>query len=92
LPVSPPPLTEAQRQPRHWRRVQRWTALCLVFWALLTFTVSWNARTWRFEFFGWPFGFWWAAQGAMLVFLALVALYAWVMHRIDVEHQLDEED
>jgi putative solute:sodium symporter small subunit len=39
-----------------------------------------------------PFSFWWGAQGAMLVDLALVVLYAWATHRMDLAHGLDEED
>jgi putative solute:sodium symporter small subunit len=36
-----------------------------------------------FGFFGWPFSFWVAAQGALLVFLAIIGVYAWVMNRMD---------
>ena len=30
---------------------------------------------------GWPFSFWFAAQGAVFVFIAIVAIFAWVANR-----------
>ncbi len=39
-----------------------------------------------FDFFGWPFGVWAAAQGALLVFCAIVWVYALAMDRLDAEH------
>jgi putative solute:sodium symporter small subunit len=86
------PSEEQLRRRRHWQRCRAWTALGLLLWALVSFGVAWNARSLRFDFLGWPFSFWWAAQGAMWVFLALVGCYAWVMHRLDREHGFDEED
>jgi cation/acetate symporter len=32
---------------------------------------------------GWPLGFWFAAQGSVLVFIAIVAVYAWLANRRD---------
>ena len=31
---------------------------------------------------GWPFNYWMAAQGAVLVFIAILAFYAWAMNRM----------
>ena len=86
--VGPAP----DRLRRHWRRVRWLTAALLLAWWAASFVVVFNARAWRFAFFGWPFSFWWAAQGALLVFLALVAIYAWAMTRLDVAHGVDEQD
>jgi putative solute:sodium symporter small subunit len=47
--------------------------LVMVFWPL----------AWDFDFWGWPFGFWLGAQGVLLVYWAIVALYAWVQSRAD---------
>jgi putative solute:sodium symporter small subunit len=68
---------------RHWRRTQRLTAGLLAVWFVVGFVVTWFARDLDFPFFGWPFSFWVAAQGGMLVFVALLAVYATCMARLD---------
>lgn len=72
-----------------WRHNLRWIAVLLVIWFVVTFVVAWFARELRFDFFGWPFSFWAAAQGALIVYVAMAALYAWHMNRVDRE--LDSE-
>lgn len=76
----------------HWRTVRSWTLLLLVLWAGITFGVAYHARLLSFNFFGWPFSFWVGAQGALLVYLALVIFYAWVARRVDEAHDLDERE
>jgi putative solute:sodium symporter small subunit len=39
---------------------------------------------------GFPLGFWFAQQGAIIVFLILIAFYAWRMNKLDREHDVDE--
>ena len=85
-----PPLAESLSH--HWRTVRRWTGLLLLLWALAAFGPVWFARALNFRFFGWPFSYWMAAQGAMLIFLLIVAVYAWLMNRLDRACGLDEED
>ena len=80
------------RRRHHWHQVRRLTAALLLAWLLVSFVVVFDARRWTFAFFGWPFSFWWTAQGALLVFLGLVALYAFAMNRLDVSHDVDEQD
>ena len=77
---------------RYWRRVRWLTTALLLAWLVVSFSVVFDARRFSFPFFGWPFSFWWAAQGAPLAFLALVALYALAMNRLDERHGLDEQD
>jgi putative solute:sodium symporter small subunit len=73
----------------YWRRVRRLTAALLLVWLVVAFGLVCEARTLNgFSFFGWPLGFWVAAQGALLVFLALVVIYAWVMDRIEKSEQV----
>lgn len=76
-----PPATAAEH--RAWRRNLRWIAGLLVVWFVVTFVVAWYARELRFAFFGWPFSFWVGAQGALIVYVLMAALYAWRMNRAD---------
>ena len=71
------------RRATYWRRNLRITAVLLCVWFLVTFVAAFFARELDFAFFGWPFSFWVAAQGALLVYLALIGVYAWLMNRLD---------
>lgn len=68
---------------RHWRRTLRLTGALLLVWFLVGYVVTWFARDLDFPFFGWPFSFWVAAQGGILVFVLLLLAYARRMARND---------
>ncbi|HEY4083506.1 MAG TPA: DUF4212 domain-containing protein [Burkholderiaceae bacterium] len=77
-----PPSDESKRN--YWHRVRRLTGALLLVWLFVAFGLIYEARALNaLSFFGWPLGFWVAAQGALLVFLAIVAAYAWAMGRIE---------
>lgn len=75
---------------RYWSRTRRITALLMAAWLAVTFVVAYFARELSFAFFGWPFAWWVAAQGALLVYLLIVAFYAHYMSRLDREHGVAE--
>jgi putative solute:sodium symporter small subunit len=77
---------------QYWRRNLRITAVLLAVWFIVTFVVAYFARDLRFDFFGWPFSFWVAAQGALVVYVLVVWCYARCMDRLDREHDVAEED
>ncbi|MDF3832147.1 DUF4212 domain-containing protein [Cupriavidus basilensis] len=68
---------------RAWQRNLRWIAVLLSLWFIVTFVVAWFARELRFDFFGWPFSFWVGAQGALILYVLMAALYAWRMNLAD---------
>lgn len=79
----------------YWQRTVKLSIKLLCVWWLLTFGLIFFARDLQFQFFGWPFGFWAAAQGVLLVYLALIVFYARAMSRLDValgvaERQVDD--
>ena len=76
-------MNDAQPTTAYWRRNRRLVAGLLAVWFAVGFGVAWFARDLGFVFFGWPFSFWVGAQGALLVFLAIIGTYAWVMNRMD---------
>jgi putative solute:sodium symporter small subunit len=57
----------------------------LAAWAAASFGSVYFARALDFTVLGWPFGYWIAAQGAVLAFIAIVAFYAWAMRRLQPE-------
>jgi len=71
---------------RYWRHKRAWTWGLLAVWWVLAFGSTYFARELDAVWMGWPMGFWMAAQGAPLAFLAVVAVYAAVMDRLDTRH------
>lgn len=61
-------------------------AVLLLVWAGLSFGVMFFARDLEQTVGDWPLIYWLAAQGGVLVFMAIVAAYAWFMNR----HPADE--
>lgn len=76
----------------YWRRNLNITAVLLVVWFVVTFVVSWFARDLSFSFFGWPFSFYMGAQGALIVYLAIIFFYARYMNNMDIEYGVEEGD
>ena len=83
-------LTERHRQ--YWQKNLRITGILLAIWFFVTFVIGYYARELNFTFFGWPFSFWVAAQGALIVYVAIIGFYAWYMNKLDQEHGVSEED
>ncbi|WP_343655082.1 DUF4212 domain-containing protein [Cupriavidus sp.] len=77
---------------RAWHHNVRWIVGLLAAWFLITFGVSWFARELRFDFMGWPFSFWMAAQGSLILYVLMAALYAWRMNRADDEMHAREHE
>jgi putative solute:sodium symporter small subunit len=94
---APAPLDDAgataQRQlvlsaarARHWQRTSRLTSALLLAWLITTFCSAFFARELAgLTVFGWPLSFYLAAQGAALIYLAIVAVYALTMRRLDAD-------
>jgi putative solute:sodium symporter small subunit len=77
---------EAQEQ--HDPRVLALKAALLVVWALASFAFCFWARDLQFMVGPWPFDFWMAAQGGVLVFLGIVVCYARLMKRLAPDDSL----
>jgi putative solute:sodium symporter small subunit len=82
-------VTENHRS--YWNKNLRLTSVLLVIWFVVTFVVAYNARELSFSFFGWPFSFWVAAQGGLIVYMVIIWYYARTMNRLDQEHNVAEE-
>jgi putative solute:sodium symporter small subunit len=68
----------------HWRQTRNVTAALLLLWAAIVFCAVYFARELSgMALFGWPLSFYLAAQGALLVFLAIIGGYAWRMRVLE---------
>jgi len=73
-----------QRRNEYWRRTRLLTAILLATWFATTFTVIFFARELtNFSLFGWPFPFYMAAQGLILVYLIIIGVYVRRMKGLD---------
>jgi putative solute:sodium symporter small subunit len=72
----------ATARSRTARQVLALRIALLTVWAGVSFVACFFARDLQFVVFGWPFGYWFAAQGAMLAFIAIVTVYAVAMKRL----------
>jgi putative solute:sodium symporter small subunit len=75
----------ASPQQRYWSQTRTLTIALLVLWFLVTFVATFNARSLTFAFLGWPFSFYMAAQGSLLVYLLIVFVYARLQHQRDAD-------
>jgi cation/acetate symporter len=64
----------------------RWPlhAVLLCLWFAASFGVVFFARDLDRVVVGWPVGFWFAAQGSVLVFIGIVVFFAWRQNRHDI--------
>jgi putative solute:sodium symporter small subunit len=83
--------TEHLRQ--YWRRNLRILAVLLGIWLLVSCFLSIffakELNTYRLG--GFKLGFWFAQQGAIYVFLALIVIYVRQMNKLDKEFDVDEK-
>lgn len=77
----------------YWKTNVRIILISLVIWALVSFGFGILLRPMLsgISVGGTDLGFWFAQQGSILVFLALIFFYAWRMNRLDAEHGVGEE-
>ena len=76
----------------YWSSNLRLITVLMLVWVLVTFGIGYFARELDFLMLGWPFSFWVGAQGALFVYVALVAYYAWAMNRLDRSSDVREAD
>ncbi|MEO7548569.1 MAG: DUF4212 domain-containing protein [Ramlibacter sp.] len=81
-------MADPSTQEKHHPRVLALKAGLLLVWFLMSFVFCFFARDLQFSVANWPFGYWMAAQGTVLAFIAIVAIYAWAMSRLEPEDSL----
>ncbi len=80
-------MTPLQKQREYWQRTRRMTVFLLVIWFVVTFVVSFYARDLsRFSIFGFPFGFYVGAQGALIIYVLIIWYYARYMNALDKKY------
>ena len=80
----------SQKHIEYWRRNLRITAILLAIWFVVTFVVSWYARELNGITIIGPLGFYMGAQGALIIYVAIIWFYARFMNNLDLEYGVHE--
>ncbi|SNY43414.1 putative solute:sodium symporter small subunit [Arsukibacterium tuosuense] len=77
----------------YWRANLRLIIISLAIWALVSygFGILLRPMLAGIPVGGTDLGFWFAQQGSILTFIALIFFYAWRMNKLDKEFGVDEE-
>ena len=86
-------MSENSSRNAYWSANMRLIVVSLIVWALVSFGFGILLRPLLsgISVGGTDLGFWFAQQGSIVVFLAIIFFYAWRMNRLDREHGVDEE-
>jgi putative solute:sodium symporter small subunit len=77
----------------YWRTNLRYLAILLVIWFVASYGAGIVLADWlnQFTIGGFPLGFWFAQQGAIYVFLILIAVYIVLMNNLDRRYREKHE-
>jgi len=68
----------------HWKKLRSLTFILMAIWLAVSFSIIFFARELSgLRLFGWPVSFYMAAQGSILIYLLLIAVYAIVAKKLD---------
>jgi putative solute:sodium symporter small subunit len=77
----------------HWRRTRQLMVIHLVIWFIFSYVVHWFAVPLNnVSFFGWPLGYYMAAQGSLIVFVVQLFIFNRQQHAVDVKFGVAEEE
>ena len=78
-------------QQTYWNKNLRYLSILLSIWfivgVLCSFVFAADLNQYRIA--GFPLGFWFSMQGALIIFVILVFVYAWLMNRLDEEYEAE---
>lgn len=77
----------------HWDATSRLMWIMLVLWAFFSFVIHFFVNPLNtIVIFGFPVGFWFAAQGSLIIFVIMLFWFASRQDAIDREHGVAEEE
>jgi len=84
------PTMSAAARIKFWKLTLRLTLGLLAAWLLINLVVPWFARDLDgLRGFGFPAGYWLAAEGALLLYLLIIVVYVVVMDRLERSYLAD---
>ncbi|APE29034.1 DUF4212 domain-containing protein [Aurantiacibacter gangjinensis] len=90
---TPPPEAETSAaEDAYWRENIRLLVILMAIWFACSFGCGILLRDWLDQFMlgGYPLGFWFAQQGSIYIFMALIFYYVVKMKKIERKYDLDD--
>ena len=86
-------MNEKQKRTAYWRANLKLVAWCLSAWFVVSFLfgIILVEQLNTISLGGFKLGFWFAQQGSIFVFVALIFFYAWRMNKLDKKFEVDED-
>lgn len=86
-------MNEEQKRAAYWKANLRLVGLCLSIWFVVSFLfgIILVEQLNTIKLGGYKLGFWFAQQGSIYVFVALIFFYAYRMNKLDKKYDLDED-
>jgi len=77
----------------YWRRNKRYLFILLSIWFLVSFGfgIFFVDELNTIRIGGFKLGFWFAQQGSIYVFVALIFIYVKLMNKLDKEYEVNED-
>jgi putative solute:sodium symporter small subunit len=77
----------------YWKKNITYIAILLSVWFSVSYLcgIVFVDQLDRFKLFGFPLGFWFANQGAEVIFCLLIIVYVWLMNRLDRKFNVFED-
>jgi putative solute:sodium symporter small subunit len=77
----------------HWRQTRNLMLVHLAIWFVFAYLVHWFAASLNaINFFGWPLGYYFSAQGSLVVFVVQLFVFSRQQHAIDVKFGVEERE
>jgi len=78
---------------QYWKKNIQIVSILLVFWFLASFGfgIIFANNLDEISFFGFKLGFWFAQQGSILIFVAIIFIYIRSMKKLDQEFKEDND-
>lgn len=85
--------TSQETSDAYWKKSLALILMCLAIWFIVSygFGILLADALNSVQIGGFRLGFWFAQQGSIYVFIALIFFYAWRMNKIDREHGVHED-
>ena len=76
----------------YWRRNLKYVGMLLAVWFTVSFgfSILFVDQLDQFRFAGFKLGFWFAQQGSIYIFVALIFVYVRLMNRLDKDFGVEE--
>lgn len=86
-------MIEKERLEAYWNENKTLTWIVMIIWFVVTYVAAFFAPELnKVSFLGFPFGYYMAAQGSLVVFVILIFFYASRMNKLDQKYGVEEEE